>query len=223
MHRRAFLPLTLLAVFIGSASGAIAQADEWPGEIEHHFRLLRERIHQEGGPNEIIALLSAGSQCVIEVKAETAFLRCHDGIGRTRERDLKAGELAKLKAWIAANKVDDLPPFDEGVFDGMRYEYVHLDRSDTEHRVPMNNPPGFLSGPAAVSGDSTPAPQRELYGELTKRLSDLASVPMPVRYKPLEHLPGFEVIHGYEKGFAKAFLFRHGQLLVSFIYDDDPT
>lgn len=215
MPPRAVTLLASLAALIGSADPAIAQADKWPGEIEHHFRLLRELIRKEDGPTEIYGLLSNGSQCVIEVKDGAGFLHCDDGNGRTRERQVRSDELTKLKQWLRANKVDELPPYNEGAFDGNQYEYIHLDRSGTERRVPMNNPPGFMGAPAVVLGSSTPAPKRQLYGALTKRMSDLASAPMRVRYKSIEQLPGFELIHTYEHGDAERLSFRKGKLFAS--------
>jgi hypothetical protein len=212
--------LLLLFVFVAQVTAPQdARAEDWPGDIEYTFRGLKKRIQQDDGPSEIYALLSGVSQFVIEVKDDATTLHCDDGLGRSRERTLKRDEFTRLKEWLLSNKVDQLPPF-EGASGHSRYEYVHLTRDGTEVRVPMTNPESVMA-PAVISKGSTTAPNGRLYRTLTKRLSDLASVPMPVRYKSIENLPGFRLVHPYEKGEAAQLSFRDSKLFAS-IRDETP-
>lgn len=197
------------------------RGEDWPGDIEYAFRLLKQRVHQEGGPSEIYALLSIASQIVIEVNADEETLKYDEGIGRTRERTLKSTELAKFKRWLATNKVDQLPPCDDNFFGHLRYEYVHLARDGTDRHVPINNRANSKPPPAGNEPDSTAAPEPKLYRTLIKRFSDLASVPMPVRYKSIEHLAGFKVVYAGEKGDAAELSFRNEDLFAC-IRDETP-
>ena len=208
-----FVCLLLLAGTFALVGTNAAAAEEWRGGIEQHVRRLRDLVRQDEGPTEIYALVTDATACAVQATGSATLLRCEDPYGRIRDRDVSADEFKELKQWLTANKVDELPPFDEGTFDGMTYEYVHLNRAGTERRVHMNNPPGFMGAPAVTLGSSTPAPKRELYGELTKRLSDLTKVSMRVRYPLLEQLPGFRIVHTYEKGDATKLSFRDGKLL----------
>ena len=168
-------------------------------------------MQSDEGPVEVYALLSTLSQRVIEVnKAGTAMLHYDDGNGRTRERAVPAEELAQLQRWLSANKVDELPPYDAGVSDGIQYEYVHLDRKGTERRVPMNNPPETI---AAASSDFG-GPNRRAYGALMRRLLALDAVSVPVVYRSLQQLPGFRLVYtATNNKFVSALALRDGQLL----------
>lgn len=209
-----FLHATLMAFISSCGAGAFGQANPWPGEIEHHFRRLRASIQRDEGPVEVYALLSTLTQRVIELNKDgRAMLHYDDGNGRTRERAVPAEELAQLRRWLSANKVDVLPPYDEGVSDGIRYEYVHLDRKGAESRVPMNNPPETIAAASAVVRAATPQTKRQAYGALIRRMLALDAIPIRVSYQSLEHLPGFRLVHTGDKDYVNALSLHHGQLL----------
>jgi hypothetical protein len=192
--------------------------DEWIGPIKKAESELREQIHHENGPKEIYALLSEGGwggrgQRSILIFEDRTLLHCDDGNGRTRERELTKDELTKLKVWISANKVDQLRQFDEGTADGIQYEYFHLQRDGSEHKVWMNNPPRAPIGAGAVFFGGKPVPNRKLYGELTERMLKLDQAPMRVIYPVLEKLPGFQVVDAKEKAEIASLAVRNNQLV----------
>jgi hypothetical protein len=214
-EREHLLYATLMAFISFCGADAFGQADQWPGEIEHHFRRLRASIQKDDGPAEVYALLSNATQRVIELNKDgAAVLHCDDGNGRTRERAVPAEEFAQLQHWLSANKVDEQQPYDEGAFDGVQYEYVHLDRRGTERRVPMNNPPGTIAAPAVLP-TATPQAKRQTYGALTKRMRSLDAIPMRVSYQSLEHLPGFRLVYTADQDYVTALSVRQGQLLAA--------
>jgi hypothetical protein len=202
---------TLLAFLCLCRASAFGQDEPWPGKIEDHFRRLRASIQKDEGPVEIYALLSDLSQRVIELdKDGTARLHYDDGNGRTRDRTIPAGELAQLRRWLSEKKVEELPPYDnEGDFDGIQYEYVHLDQKGTERRVPMNNPPKTIAAASSEFGGKNP----RAYGALMQRMLALDAIPIRVSYKFLENLPGFRLVHTGDKDYVTALSLRNSQLL----------
>ena len=146
-------------------------------------------------------------QRILLVFSDHTQLRCDDGNGRTRDREVSKEELDKLREWILANKIDQLPRYDEGAADGVRYQYVHLLRKGGAWRVFMNNPPAV---PIARTGEffSDRPPASNLYGELTGRILKLDQTSMRVSYESLQHLEGFKVIHPKEKAEVSTFSIR---------------
>jgi hypothetical protein len=210
--RRSLLAHAMRLIFLClCGAGAFAQGDPWPGEIEDHFRRLRASIQKDEGPAEIYALLSTLTQRIIEVKKDgTAMLHYDDGNGRTRDRAIPGDELAQLRRWLSEKKVDELPPFDPNISDGIQYEYVHLDRKGTERRVPMNNPPETMAAASSEFGGHKP----RAYGALMQRMLALDAIKVPVVYRSLQHLPGFGLVYTATKDeFVTELSFRHGQLL----------
>ncbi len=210
--RRSLLARATRLIFLCLyGANAFGQDDPWPGEIEHHFRSLRASIQKDEGPAEIYALLSTLSQRIIEVKKDgTAMLHYDDGNGRTRDRAIPADELAQLRRWLSEKKIDELPPYDPNISDGIHYEYVHLDRKGTERRVPMNNPPKTIAAASSEFGGHKP----RSYGALMQRMLALDAIKVPVVYRSLQHLPGFRLVYtATDDEFVTELSLRHGRLL----------
>ena len=209
--QRPSLSLATLLIVLCLCGASFAQDDSWPGRIEDHFRRLRASIQKDEGPAEIYALLSDLTQRIIEVKKDgAATLHYDDGNGRTRDRAVPSDELAQLRRWLSEKKVDELPPYDPNISDGIQYEYVHLDRKGTEHRVPMNNPPETIAAASSEFGGHNP----RAYGALMQRMLALDAIKAPVVYRSLQHLPGFRLVFmATSKEFVSALALRHGQLL----------
>jgi hypothetical protein len=210
--RRSDLARATLSTFLClCGASAFAQGDPWPGEIEDHFRRLRASIQKDEGPVEVYGLLSTLTQRIIKVKKDgTAILHCDDGNGRTRDRAIPAGELAQLRRWLSEKKIDELPPYDPNISDGIQYEYVHLDQKGTERRVPMNNPPETIAAASSEFGGQNP----RAYGALMQRMLALDAIKLPVVYRSLQHLPGFRLVYtATNNEFVSALALRNGQLL----------
>jgi hypothetical protein len=129
--------------------------DEWE-------KRLRDEVRGKDGPEEIYALLSAGywgnaGQVVIRIRPDKAELSIHAGAKQPKVRTLAPDELKGLRSFVSDNRIDDLPPLNIIVFDGIQYEYLHLTKKGGR-RVFMNNPD--------VAGDS-------VYGRLTGYLTDV--------------------------------------------------
>ena len=186
---------------------------------------IREWVLRAGGPREIFALLTSGvwgddGQRVVFVEAGKAVLRCFDGGGRVRVRILAPDELEKLRAWLTAQRADDLAPFDEGAMDGLQLEYVRVTR-DGGRRVFMNNPPGGNQEFSRVEiGGRAKDPDPRIYGQLVEQFTALSGAPMDVSYETLRDLPGFRILHAREHGAATALVFDGGKLLVQTRADD---
>jgi hypothetical protein len=200
--------------------------DEWIGPIKRTESELRQRLGTNDGPQEIYALVSEGTwggvgQRYLLIFSDHAVFYCDDGNGRTRERELVQDELARLTQWISANKIDNLPQFDEGTVDGIQYEYFHIKRGGDEHRVFMNNPPDAPIGAAAVFSGGKPAARRKLYGELMQRLLKLDQKPMRVIYSTLQSLRGFEVVSPKEKAAVLGFRARNNGVFALVSRSDD--
>ncbi len=196
------------------------------GEISRTEKELRRFFHEPNPPREIYALLSEGNfgsdgQRAFFVYADRNVLRCSDGNGRMRERDISKAEFMTLRDWINKNNVADLPPYDEGTMDGIQLQYVHA-TPDSGERVFMNNPPGGPVGAAKVQpGINEPRPDPIVYAELTRRMLKLNEVPMTVVYPQLKKLEGYRVVHAKEDSEISSLRFRNGQLYagVSVSYD----
>ena len=178
---------------------------------------LVQSIQQPHGPNEVMALLSEGywggrGQSVLYHFPDRFVLRADDGNGRWRERAVPAAEANALAAWLEEQRIDDLPPYDEGAFDGIQYEYFRASAT-TARRVFMNNPPGAPMGLASVHpGVEEDRPDPWIYSELTQRFLALSQPPMEVSYPSLKEIAGYRVIHPSEKGAIIGFALRKGIL-----------
>ena len=110
-------------------------------ETEQHLRRL---VLAPGGPDEILALLSAGywggiGQVIVGVKAGKARLQFFPDDARSLERDLSAAELGALRAFLSEKKVEGLGPLETNVADGIQFEFVRVAPAGGR-RVFMNNP-----------------------------------------------------------------------------------
>jgi hypothetical protein len=90
-------------------------------------------------------------------------------------------EFEQLKSFVRSEKVDDLGPLSQMVFDGMQYEYVHLTPTHGR-RVFMNNPGVSDSGGSVYD---------RLCGVFFKLLG---AQRLSIEYPQLSKLPGFEVL-----------------------------
>jgi hypothetical protein len=105
---------------------------------------LREEIRAKDGPEEVYALLSAGywgnaGQLIIRMRRGEANLSVHGAEKQPSVRSLGAAELERLRAVVADNRIDNLPPLNILAADGIQYESVHLTKNGGR-RVFMNNP-----------------------------------------------------------------------------------
>ena len=198
------------------------------GEISQSEVNLRNTFSEPEKPNEIFALLSEGNfgsdgQRAVLVYDNRIIVRRVDGNGRTRERELPAREFNILRTWMVKNNVFELPPYDEGVMDGIQLQFVHLTPNGGE-RVFMNNPPGGPAGAASFHpGIEEPRPDPIVYAELTRRMMQLNEGPMRIVYRSLEKLPGFRVVHSKEDGeVARTANSKGGLRAAVFISHDRP-
>ena len=141
--------------------------------------------------DEAFALLSAGywgdaGQIVIGSRGDTSTITFYDDPARRYRRTLRAEEVKGVTNFIKSEKVDDLGPLSQTVFDGMQYEYVHLTKNQGR-RVFMNNPGESDSGGSVYD---------RLCGSFHKLLRD---APLTIEYPDLANLPGFEVLIADER------------------------
>ncbi len=113
-------------------------------QFERWEERLQEAVRADGGPDELLALLSAGywgdeGQSVIYIRGKKAELRFYRDETKFESRKLSDGEWRDLRGFLCDNSVEDLAPLNVLVHDGMQYEYVHLTRHGGR-RVFMNNP-----------------------------------------------------------------------------------
>jgi hypothetical protein len=136
--------------------------------------------------DEVFALLTAGywgdaGQVVIGRRGGESTITFYDDPARRYRRTLRAEELKGLTEFVKSEKVDDLGPLSQMVFDGMQYEYVHL-TSDKGRRVFMNNPGDSDSGGSVYD---------RLCGIFSKLLR---TERFAIEYPELSNFPGFEVL-----------------------------
>jgi hypothetical protein len=178
----------LLAAAAGQARILGNRTEGDPGhvtfsEFDHIEEQLRRSLLEPGGPDEILALLSAGywggrGQIIVRVTGGKARLQFVPDEARRFERDLTASELASLRALLAAKKADTLGPLDTAVADGLQLELVRVTRAGGR-RVFMNNPDMFKGA----------------YAELCDGFRSLVAAPgLTLRYDLAEHLQGLEVL-----------------------------
>ena len=110
--------------------------DDWERKFELKI--------QDGTVVEIFALLSSGywgddGQIIIYVGKKTIKLIYDQGWGKYSFRNFTIKELKIIKDFIEQNGFEDLSPLTTSTFDGIQYEYVHLDKN-SGRRIYMNNP-----------------------------------------------------------------------------------
>ena len=147
---------------------------------------LRQMVLNDGGPDEVFALLSAGywgdnGQIVLRVQRDSGTLSFHQDSARYYSRAVSEGELQQLRGFLSTNMVEDHGPLSTRSYDGMQYEFVHL-KPAGGRRVFMNNP--------GVSGTGG-----TVYDRLTSYFLKLLKVGnMELAYSPASAIPGFEVL-----------------------------
>lgn len=189
------------------------------GPLGEKEQELVQRVQSPEGPEEIYALLSGGywgdqGQVVVLKYRDKVVLRCQDGNDRSRERLLTGPEASELSEWLEKARVADLPPYDEGVMDGIQYEYFHVS-SQTARRVFMNNPPGSFADTRFQPATDADRPDPAIYGELVQRFTTLAQEPMKVSYPSLSGLAGYRIVHSAAQGEAVAFALKNGHAAVA--------
>ncbi len=147
---------------------------------------LSDLIASADGPDEVIALLSAGYRgdhgqrwiLISDGKAEM-LLRFNPQV--IRQRPLGADELDRVRRFLDQQGVDKLPPYTPRVRNGMQYEYVHL-TGDRGVRVFMNNP--------------EIDPDGDVYGRLAALFFELERTgTFSSRYALVDSVPGAEVLY----------------------------
>lgn len=114
------------------------------GQFNRWEDRLRKAVRADGGPDEVLALLSTGNwgdvgQVVIYIRGEDAELRFYVDESKYESSGLTGEELQELRGFLSDNSVEDLAPLNVSVIDCTLYEYVHV----TTHggrRVFMNCP-----------------------------------------------------------------------------------
>jgi hypothetical protein len=66
--------------------------------------------------------------------------RNFDGESRIGTCDLTAAQVAAIRNYVTTYQVDELPPLNQTIYDGVEYNYVHTTRTG-ERQVFMDNPP----------------------------------------------------------------------------------
>lgn len=188
---------------------------------------MQRLVLSDDGPLEILALLSSGGwgndgQRLVLVYSDRTVLQWLESGGRRRERVVPAGELARLRAWLDTQRVDDLAPYDEGAADGIQYTYIRLTR-DGGRQISMNNPPGPERFPAVFLSRPAKTPDPAIYGRLVDQFRLISSPPMTVTYEPLSSMPGFRLLHANEQGRAQALTWDRGKLVVQLRRDQGIT
>jgi hypothetical protein len=105
---------------------------------------LRQTVLDGGGPDEILALLTAGywggaGDILVRIKGGRASLSFTPDPARSWDRPLTAAELAALRASLAQQRAESLGPLETNIADGLQVEFVHITRTGGR-RVFMNNP-----------------------------------------------------------------------------------
>ena len=129
---------------------------------------LRDEVREKNGPKEIFALLSAGywgdaGQIIVRLEGTEATVSVYGGSDKPNRRTLLPADVDHMRAFLSANRIDNLAPLNTPVCDGMQYEYVHLTK-EGGCRVFMNNPGDEPSGVDAIYADLV-----DFFGTLAKR------------------------------------------------------
>ena len=145
------------ALILGARQGFDPGHNTYP-QFDQWEQRLRDEVRAPDGPDEIVALLTAGywgqrGQVVVRRSADKASIGLGGDSGS--HRPLTPAEWDDLVSFLEDEHIDDLPPSAAYIFDGIQYEYVRVDR-DGGRRVFMNNPA-----------------RGTVYGRLVERLSKL--------------------------------------------------
>lgn len=112
--------------------------DLWDDE-----RVLAVEVRAPGGPDAIYALLTetmgSTDALYVRVRGKAAELVSRTDDASVARRTLRPEELQRLERFLAAEKVENLPPLHPMVFDGAHHTFVALDRSGG-YRLDMANP-----------------------------------------------------------------------------------
>jgi hypothetical protein len=187
-------------IFSAKSKGKIiVGARQGGGDPGHHsYRDFDKRENEllslmsgDNAFDEVFALLTAGywgdsGQIVIGRSGDTSTITFYDDPARRYRRTLRSEELKKLTDFVTSEKVDDLGPLSQMVFDGMQSEYVHL-TNNQGRRVFMNNPGESDSGGSVYD---------RLCGAFYKLLR---TERLGIEYPDLTKLPGFEVVIADER------------------------
>ena len=171
---------------LGARPGGDPGHDTFPAFDRWEERLLGELARGEAG-SEVFALLCASywgcqDQVILTMRPGGGELRWYDAPFRHRVRQLDAGEVERVRSFVADYRVDELPMSDSGALDGVQYEYVHL-RANGGVRVFMNNP---SSDPRA----------EDVHGQVVALLKGIVEVgSASVRYTLSEQVAGVEVLY----------------------------
>ncbi|HET6250389.1 MAG TPA: hypothetical protein VFE47_22065 [Tepidisphaeraceae bacterium] len=99
----------------------------------------RAEVLKQNGAEEIFQLYAPWNNMKITARRDSATLDVEPNPGKHLRRDLTADELKSLRAFMAANKVDDLPELVVPIVDGALYEFYHITRAGGR-RIFMGNP-----------------------------------------------------------------------------------
>lgn len=191
------------------------------GDLDRTQDMLRQRVLGAKQPLEILALLSAGywgdaGQVWIEISADKATLVNDQGGQRFRTRELTAAELAELRAYVSQNQIDDLPPLNLPVDDGIQYEYIHLS-ADGGRRVFMNNPGIYTLHAYEHGGEPPPEDQNDsVYVCLVKLFQKLVAdkSKLSVAYRMADQVKGLKIVIPREQHTIQAVM-AQGDVLIA--------
>ncbi|HYR29423.1 MAG TPA: hypothetical protein VEU30_13215, partial [Thermoanaerobaculia bacterium] len=111
-------------LILGSTGGWDIAFMEWENDLLRRF--------EKWEADEVFALATLGQGSLVEIAVRGARATING-------KPLRVDEVARLRAFLAELRFDELGPIDTGVIDGAQYEYVHLTRA-SGRRVFMNNP-----------------------------------------------------------------------------------
>jgi hypothetical protein len=184
---------------------------------------LRKRVRAKTGPEEIVALLSAGywgddGQLVIELRSGHGTLVNEQGFGRFRTRSLKDDEVKTLRQFLEVHKVEELPPLNIDVHDGIQFELLLLTK-DGGRRVFMNNPGAFhrmVKDANRVPAEVKDGPDDAVYAAVVDAFRKLTLDPSELRvaYRAQRELPGLRVVIRREGATIDAVIKEDDRLLV---------
>ena len=167
------------------------QAGEDPGhysnsEFDQIENELLELMSGDNKYDELYAMLTAGywgdsGQILIGRRGDVATLSFYDDSERKYSRVLKQEEYEQFFNFIKTEKIDDLGPLNQDIYDGMQYEYIHITQN-MGRRVYMNNP-GMSDSAGSV------------YDRLCALFSKLQyAEKLTLEYPELKKLSGFKIL-----------------------------
>ncbi len=178
-------------VIVGARQGGGDPGHHSYTDFDNREAELLSLVSRDGAYDEVFALLTAGywgdgGQTVVARKADSFTIIFYDDAARRYRRFVTNKEFEQLTSFVDSERVDDLSPLAQMVFDGMQYEYVHLTKTQGR-RVFMNNPGASDSGGSVYD---------RLCGVFYKLLG---AERLALEYLDLKKLPGFEVVVADER------------------------